>query len=107
MIKLSKAIKSLYPDAGFVIENEDYKKIRWVHDEPENFATEAELIAEVERLEALEMQRQYQQKRKYEYPPMSDYLDAVYWQSQGDDTKMTAYLAAVAAVKEKYPKGDV
>jgi hypothetical protein len=38
---------------------------------------------------------------------MADYLDAVYWQSQGDATKMTAYLAAVETVKLAYPKGDV
>jgi hypothetical protein len=50
---------------------------------------------------------EYQRQRKPEYPPMEDYLDAVYWQSQGDGTKMTAYLAAVEAVKQRYPKGNV
>jgi hypothetical protein len=106
MIVISRAISSLYPTAEFIIENEDYNKIRWTKDEPENFASLEELVAEVERLEALDIQRKYQQLRKVEYPPMTDYLDAVYWQSQGDNTKMTAYLTAVAAVKEKYPKGD-
>jgi len=35
---------------------------------------------------------------------LSDFVDAMYWQARGDDTKMTAYLAAVDAVKAKYPK---
>ena len=48
---------------------------------------------------------QYQEKREREYPPLSDLADALYWQAQGDDSKMTAYLAAVQAVKDKYPKG--
>jgi hypothetical protein len=49
---------------------------------------------------------EYQRLRKTEYPPLADLADAIYWQSQGDDSKMTAYLAAVQAVKDQYPKGD-
>jgi hypothetical protein len=37
------------------------------------------------------------------YPPMTDLADALYWQSTGDQTKMTAYLAACEAVKQRYP----
>jgi hypothetical protein len=47
----------------------------------------------------------YQRSRQPEYPPLADLADALYWQTQGDDRKMTAYLAAVNAVKTKYPKG--
>ena len=47
---------------------------------------------------------EYQRLRKPEYPPLADLADALYWQSQGDESKMTAYLAAVDAVKQKYPK---
>ena len=48
--------------------------------------------------------KQYQRSREMEYPSMTDLADALYWQSKGDDSKMTAYLAAVEAVKQKYPK---
>lgn len=48
---------------------------------------------------------EYQRLRRQEYPPLADLADALYWQAQGDDSKMTAYLAAVEAVKQKYPKG--
>jgi hypothetical protein len=42
--------------------------------------------------------------RKQEYPPVEDLADALYWQSRGDPSKMTAYLARVDAVKKKFPK---
>jgi hypothetical protein len=48
---------------------------------------------------------QYQRHRQPEYPPLADLADALYWQSKGNDIKMAAYLAAVDAVKTKYPKG--
>lgn len=69
--------------------------------------TTEEVQAELTRLQTEWDNAEYQRLRKPEYPPMEDYLDAVYWQSQGDNTKMTAYLAAVESVKQKYPKGNV
>jgi predicted lipoprotein len=101
---ISKAIRSLYPTAEFVIENEDYTRIRWIKNQPENFVSKDQLDAEADRLTTVERSLEYQAKRRLEYPPMGDYLDAVYWQSQGDESKMAAYLAAVEAVKYKYPK---
>lgn len=49
----------------------------------------------------------YQRQRAPEYPPLSDLADALYWASEGDDSKLTAYYAACAAVKTKYPKPEV
>jgi hypothetical protein len=46
----------------------------------------------------------YKYKREPEYPPLSDLADALYHQSKGDETKLTAYLAKCEAVKQKYPK---
>ena len=69
--------------------------------------TDEEVQAELLRLQTEWDNAEHQRLRKPEYPPMEQYLDAVYWQSQGDNTKMTAYLAAVEAVKQKYPKGNV
>jgi hypothetical protein len=117
MISLATALKSLYPTSEFAIEDNDIGKIRWFKDQPEGFqfsddevgnelkaAKLAELQVEVDRLTQIEISKQYQQKRRYEYPPLADLADALYWQSQGDESKMTAYLAAVDAVKQKYPK---
>jgi len=46
----------------------------------------------------------YKYKRAPEYPPLTDLADALYHQSKGDETKLTAYLAKCEAVKTKYPK---
>ena len=47
---------------------------------------------------------EYIAKRVAEYPPLTDLADALYHQSKGDETKLTAYLAKCEAVKQKYPK---
>jgi hypothetical protein len=101
---IGKAIKSLYPDSEFAIENNDIAKIRWFKNRPNSINLE-EIEAEVERLRLVEESLQYQQKRRYEYPPLTDLADALYWQAQGDDSKMNAYLEAVDTIKKKYPKG--
>jgi len=43
----------------------------------------------------------YADKRRAEYPPITDYLDAVV---KGDQAGIEAYIAACQAVKAKYPK---
>lgn len=43
----------------------------------------------------------YKAKRAAEYPPMTDYLDAIV---KGDTQQQEAYIAACLAVKAKYPK---
>ena len=43
----------------------------------------------------------YADKRRAEYPPMEEYLDAVV---KGDQEAIDAYIAACQAIKVKYPK---
>lgn len=66
--------------------------------------TKQQILAERARMQAEIDATEYQRKRQPEYPPLGDLADAIYWQNQGDSSKMTAYLAAVEAVKDKYPK---
>jgi len=66
--------------------------------------TKQQILAERARLQAQLDATEYQRKRQPEYPPLGDLADAIYWQNEGDSSKMTAYLAAVEAVKVKYPK---
>lgn len=115
MRTITKAILSLYPDSKFIIENDDIDRIRWFGDIPEDFSYGDDEVKkqtlvdkineELDRIELEESKLEYQRHRKVEYPPLADLADALYWQAQGDETKMTAYLAAVEAVKQKYPKG--
>lgn len=44
----------------------------------------------------------YIAKRAAEYPPVTDYLDAVV---KGDTAQQQVYIDACLAVKAKYPKG--
>jgi hypothetical protein len=65
--------------------------------------TEAEITAEIARLQAAHEATEYQRQRSAEYPPMSDYLDGVV---KGDQAQIDAYIAACQAVKAKYPKPE-
>ena len=47
-----------------------------------------------------------QESRSAAYPPLVDLADALYWQAQGDGSKMTNYLAACDAVKRAHPKSN-
>lgn len=53
--------------------------------------------------EALVEANAYKAKRAAEYPPITDYLDAVV---KGDQEQIDAYIAACQAVKNKYPKPE-
>jgi hypothetical protein len=74
-----------------------------VQQKPSKQEYETEYKTQQEKLKSQE----YIFYRRKEYPPLADLADAIYWQSQGDDSKMQAYLAAVSTVKEKYPKAGV
>ena len=46
----------------------------------------------------------YQSVRQPLYPSLGDFADAMYWNSKGDSSKMTAYYAACEKVKTDNPK---
>jgi hypothetical protein len=101
-MKISSALLSLVPKARFGIEDNDWNKLQWIDERP--CPPKEQVMAEVERLRLEWESKEYQRLRQPEYPPLADYVDAVYWQSKGDDRKMEAYIAAVEAVKQKFPK---
>jgi hypothetical protein len=82
-----------------------FKNFVW-EDQNVDHPTRQEITAKVQELQNQYLKTKYQRQRQLEYPPLSDLADALYWQSQGDESKMTAYLAAVETVKAKYPKGN-
>jgi hypothetical protein len=91
------ALQSLRPGAQWVLRGDD---LEWL-DTEQTQPTEAEITAEVARLQAAYDATEYQRQRAAEYPPMADYLDAVV---KGDQAQIDAYIAACQAVKAKYPK---
>lgn len=60
-----------------------------------------EKIAEQERLAVEYAKNEYKEKRRNEYPPITDYIDGVV---KGDQAQIDAYVVACQAVKAKYPK---
>ena len=60
------------------------------------------------------VEKTYKEKRRGEYPPVEDYLDAIVKINSGDEaliqegkTQLETYIADCLAVKEKYPKPTV
>jgi hypothetical protein len=94
------AIRNTHPNV-FVINNSD--ECFDEHGNPVELNT-ALVSTELARLKAEYKATEYQRKRQQEYPPLTDLADALYHQQNGDETKMTAYLEKVEAVKQKYPK---
>jgi hypothetical protein len=94
----SEAVFSLVPNAKLVIRGQSYEGLEWFDDRPK--PTEAEISAEVARLQAEYDAQAYARSRASEYPPIGDQLDAL-WKG-GDEA--AAMLAKVQAVKAKYPK---
>lgn len=94
------AINSLRPNATWSIVGNEYNTIRWM-DTQQDKPTEAEIQAEVARLQAEYDAKQYQRQRALEYPPITDYLDGIV---KGDQAQIDKYIADCQAVKAKYPK---
>jgi hypothetical protein len=92
-----------YDADGVVTGNYVAKNLEWLSNTP--IPSKEELQSKLAEVESDWNSTEYQRLRQPEYPPLADLADALYWQAQGDESKMTAYLAAVDAVKQKYPKG--
>ena len=92
-----EAIRSLKPDAHFAVRGD---AVEWLDDNPTN-PTEAEITAEVARLQAEYDAQEYARSRVQEYPPIGDQLDALFKAG----VFPADMAAAIQAVKDKYPKG--
>jgi F0F1-type ATP synthase epsilon subunit len=90
----ANALTSLRPGAQWVLRGDD---LEWLDTEQVQ-PTEAEITAEVARLQAEYDNNEYQRQRAQAYPPIADQLDTIY--HEGID----AWKATIAAVKQEYPK---
>jgi hypothetical protein len=107
-ITVSNAIASLRPGAQYIIVNDDLNNIKWneppVWEGGQKKPTQAEVEAEVARLQKEWEDTEYQRLRAKEYPDFKEYLDGLV---KGDSNQMQAYIDACLEVKEKYPKPEV
>jgi hypothetical protein len=79
------------------IHNEDIDQITWHDGNPTNI-TKEQIIAKQAELKADYDAKEYQRKRKAEYPSTEDQLDDIY--HNGID----GWKTTIKATKDKYPK---
>ena len=98
-ITTAQAIKSLNPDAEFSIRED---VITWITTP----ISEAEIQAEVQRLQAEYDSKQYARDRATQYAPLADQLDML-WHAidEGIDLKQSDFYTGNKAVKDAHPKG--
>jgi hypothetical protein len=94
------AIQSLRPNAKLVIRGD---VIEWM-DDVQAQPTEAEIQAEISRLQAEYDANQYQRDRAEAYPSLTEQADMAYWDRQNGTTTLDD---AISAVKTTYPKPGV
>jgi hypothetical protein len=99
---IDQALVNLAPGARWELVGDTYEDIIW-HDTLQNIPTKDQITAEVRKIVAEYKSVEYQRLRKLEYPPITDYLDAVV---KGNQEQIQAYIDACLAVKAKYPKGS-
>ena len=95
---IATAIKSLQPNAQFYYSNEDYSTLVWL-DNNITRPTDAEIQAEIDRLQADYDAKQYQRDRQY--PSIGEQLDMQYWDAVNGTT---TWKDAIAQVKADNPK---
>ena len=97
MIDITHALQSLRPKALWALRGDT---LEWL-DEGQTQPTEAEINAEIARLQAEYDAQEYARSRVQEYPPIGDQLDALFKAG----VFPADMAAAIQAVKDKYPKG--
>ena len=97
MINKADALQSLRPGAEWCLRGD---ALEWL-DTNQTQPTEAEITAEVTRLQAEYDAKAYARSRAAEYPAIGDQLDALFHAG----VFPADMAAAIQAVKDKYPKG--
>jgi len=101
MINNDDAISSLRPDSEWVRRGEE---LEWL-DTTQTQPTDAEITAEITRLQAEYDATQYQRDRQTEYPSINDLIVAL-WENVVEEraSAVVSLEAKRQAVKTKYPK---
>ena len=94
-IRTVDALKSLKPSAEWVLRGE---KLEWLGSKEVEF-TQAEIDAEVTRLQEEYDAQAYSRSREAEYPSIQECVHAIL------DDDLDALQAKRASIKTKYPKG--
>ena len=95
------AIVKAYPNVKFIDETDSV-----IQDASGNTVTveQSKIDAARVTLDAEAAAVKYKTDRQPLYPSLGDFADAMYWNSKGDSSKLTAYYAACEKVKTDNPK---
>lgn len=97
-VKISEALVSLRPGSKWVA-GYTYESIQWL-DEVQTIPTKDEVLTELNRLQAIYDQNEYQRLRARAYPTWEEQMDILY--HQGYD----GWKTAIQAIKNQYPKPE-
>jgi hypothetical protein len=97
MITKADAIISLVKGAEVAVRGD---VVEWINPSTAP-VTDAQIDAELARLQADYEAKQYQRDRAKEYPSIAEQLDMQYWDSVNDTT---VWQDTINAIKAKYPK---
>ena len=102
MIDIITAILAVWKEqdgghAQVTVRSEDINRIEWHDDNPTGITNE-QILAKQAELQAAYDAKEYQRKRKKEYPAIEDQLDDIY--HNGID----GWKATIKVTKDKYPK---
>lgn len=95
IVQKTDALTSLTPTASWIMAGEELEWLDTVQTQP----TDAEIQAEIIRLQSEYDSNQYQRDRALSYPPIVDQLDDIFHNG------LDGWKAQIQVVKDKYPKG--
>ena len=98
MTSITKAIKSINPNAEVSVNANDINQITWHNGTTP--ISKADIEAKMVEVQADYDAKQYQRDRAAEYPSIVDQLDDIY--NNGID----AWKATIKITKDKYPKDN-
>ena len=94
------AIRKAYPDATVI----DDSKGAFKDDGTQITLVQSDIDAARTTLDSEAAAIAYQSTRQPLYPSLGDFAHAMYWNSKGDSSKLTAYYTACEKVKTDNPK---
>jgi len=92
-----EAIRKAYPNVTFINDTNSV-----IQDAEGKDVTVEQSQIDAARVELNKLN--YKADRQFLYPPLEDFADAMYWNSKGDSSLLTAYYAACEKVKTDNPK---
>ena len=95
------AIYKAYPNVVSICDGGSDEKA-FIKDENGDDVTINQTLVDAARVELNKLN--YQKTRRPLYTSLREFADAMYWNSKGDSTKLTAYYDACEKVKNDNPK---